>query len=478
MSEVGRPTLTLAAAAGAFGSLDTALNIAFPDLVTGLGIEVADLQWVVVAYVLSSGGALLAAGQLGDSLDHRLLLAAGALVSGLALAACALAPGFGWFLAGRVVQGLGTAMVLAAGPALAVQAAGAAGHGRAIGVFQAAVGAGAAVGPAVGGALVELGGWPAVFWFRVPIAAALVPAGLGLAAAETRRRLRREWGTPGAPPAADAAGAVLLTAGLSAALLAVAGGRSLGLRSPLLWLAIGVSLVAARLYRRRAAGRPPATLVIDLTVFARRSVASAAGLAVLANGAMFVAWLLVPALVVDHLGRSPVAGGLALAASPLAMGLAAPLTGRWTDRHGPRRPVLVGLLVEAAGLAWLVTASPGDGIAVVAAAMGVVGAGLGLFGVANMSEIMAALPPDRQGTAGALALLLRTTGIVAGVAGAAALFDALEGDHGFLGAYRWTTGTGAALALLGAVAAVALGRVSDAGRGPGRAGLRPRPGGA
>ncbi|MGB5758751.1 MAG: MFS transporter, partial [Acidimicrobiales bacterium] len=105
--------LLLAAAAGGFGSLDTALNVAFPDLVDGLGITIGDLQWVVVSFVLPYGGLLLAAGQWGDTIGHRKVLSIGAASSMVALAGCALATNFAWFLAARVGQGVATAMVMA-----------------------------------------------------------------------------------------------------------------------------------------------------------------------------------------------------------------------------------------------------------------------------------------------------------------------------------------------------------------------------
>ncbi len=448
----------LAVAAGALGSLDTALNIAFPDLLDGFGIEVATLQRVVVTYVLAYGATLLAAGQLGDLIDHRLLVQSGAVVSALAMAACALAPGFGWFLAARVVQGLGTAMVMAGGPALATGAVAGADRGRALGAFTAATGLGAAIGPAVGGPLVAVGGWPAVFWFRVPLALAL--AGLGLAVGSR--------GRPAGPAdpvdrtkRGDGLGAGLIALALTGGLLVLGSGQTLGPTSPAVVVAGAVTVGLMVLYRRRAAHHPDPVLPPGL--LARPPVALAATLAVVANGSMFVAWLLVPTLAVDHLGASTAAAGLALAASPLAMGLVAPLAGRWIDRSGTRRAVVAGLVAEGVGLTVLVAAPPEAGLAPVAAALAVIGLGLGVFGVANLAEIMAALPATRPGVGGGLALLLRTVGIVAGVAGSAALFARLEPGRTFVEAYRGTTAASAVLALAAAAAALV---------------ARPRPSGA
>jgi DHA2 family multidrug resistance protein-like MFS transporter len=234
-------------------------------------------------------------------------------------------------------------------------------------------------------------------------------------------------------------------------MLVLGSGRALGPRSPLLWAAAGAAVAAVVAYRRRARRHPAP--VLDPRLLGQPAVGLAAILAVVANGAMFVAWLLVPTLVVDHLGLTPVVGGLALAAAPLAMGLVAPTAGRWVDRAGTGRAMTVGLAVEGAGLGMLAAVSPSRGIAPVAAAMALVGVGLGVFAVANMTAIMGALPDDRQGTAGGLALMLRTVGIVGGVAGSAALFDVLEPGRGFVEAYRLTTSASVVVALGGALVA-------------------------
>ena len=99
--------------AGAFGSLDTSVNVAFPAIAEAFDLAVADLQWIVVTYVLTYGALLVAAGRLGDSFGHHRIVRIGALVSLLGLGACAAAPGYAVFLVGRVVQGLGAALVMA-----------------------------------------------------------------------------------------------------------------------------------------------------------------------------------------------------------------------------------------------------------------------------------------------------------------------------------------------------------------------------
>ena len=400
----GPATVVLAVVAGAFGSLDSALNIAFPDLVDDLGLSVADLRWVVVCFVLSYGALLLAAGRLGDRFDHRRVLMVGGVASAAALVACAVAPTYGALLVARVAQGVAVALVMAGAPALLSTSG--AGSTRAASVFQAAAGAGLAIGPVVGGPLVALGGWRAVFWFRVPIAVALVALGAAVA-------LGRRGGT-GRPPA------VVL--------------------GPL-------SLVG---------GRP-----------ARRAFVVANGLTAVVNGAVFVTWLLVPTLLLDHLDLPVAAGGLVLAASPIATAVASASAGRWVGRWGPGPVTVAGVGCSTAGLVLVATVAGlgGSGAALaVAAALVVVGFGLGLFSVPNMALVMGALPLDRQGTAGGLTLLMRTVGIVAGVNAAGLLFGSLE-DAGwaFDDAFR-ATFAAAVAAALAALAVSTLAIVPPRGR--------------
>ena len=434
--------LLLAAAAGGFGSLDTALNVAFPDLVDGLGITIGDLQWVVVSFVLSYGGLLLAAGQWGDTVGHRTVLSIGAALSVGALAGCALATNFAWFLAARVGQGVATAMVMAAAPAMAALATGEGARGRGVGVFQTATGVGAAMGPLIGGPLVVLWGWPAVFWFRVPLCLALLWLARSIEPSPQPTRAT-----------ADVAGAALVTLGLTTGLLALNSGRRFGPASPVLWGCIVVTAAVGVVYIARSRNHPAP--IIRPALLTDRHFAVANLLSVLANGAMFVAWLLVPALLVTELGHPPVVGGLVLAASPLTMGLAAVAAGRWTDRFGHRVPIVAGLTLETVGLAWLASVSASTGLLTVAAALAVIGAGLGLFGVPNMAMVMAALPRNEQGIAGGVSLLSRTAGIVLGVSASAALFDFFSSGRDFFGAHRLTTGTSAAVAAVALLLATA-----------------------
>jgi len=404
--------LALAVTAGAYGSLDSMLNVAFPDLIGDLGIAVVDIQWLVVAFVLASGGTLIGAGRLGDLLGHHRTLSWGGLVSAAGMALCAAAPNLPVLVVGRVLQGLGTAFVMASAPALITASAGEGGRGRALGLFQMSAAMGLALGPLVAGPLVGAVGWRSVFWTRAPIGVAL-----GLLA---RRQARH------APSAGRVAlgGPALLAATLATVLVALNLSLRLGVSGPLIGLALAGAVLAVVLARHQRRADDP---VIALDLLRRPAFLSANLLAVAANGAAFVGWLFVPTYLVDELGRSTFTGGVVLAATPAATALTAPVAGRLSDRWGPATVAAAGLVVLTAGLAVGGLVAPTASVTGLGLAMALVGVGLGLFTVPNMAYVFASLPADRQGVAGGVTQTMRTMGIVVGVGLLSRFFAANQG---------------------------------------------------
>ena len=392
-----RRSSVLAVLAGAFGSLDTALNIAFPNITDDLDLEVSDLQWVVTCFVLAYGLSLIAAGRIGDRRGHSATLALGAAMAAVGLAVCSAAPSLGVLLIGRVVQGFGTAFVMASAPPLIAHAAGLEARGKAVGLFQTAAGVGLALGPVIGGPLVDIGGWRGVFWFRLPLAALLLVLALPL-----------------------------LRAGRAATSVAtdVASANGPQHSSEISWprLVRNMNFVAANL------------------------------LAIIVNGAMFATWLLVPALLVDHLETGVLLGGVVLAASPAATAAISPRAGSWSDGGHTGRLVVGGVFLAAAGMALLSAADAGWPAAGVAVGLAAVGLGLGLFSAPNMATVMAAVPDSEQGLGAGLSLTTRTIGIVLGVNVSSRMFDWWEAEHSFDQAFSVVFGTMAiTLAVVGSL---------------------------
>ena len=181
----------------------------------------------------------------------------------------------------------------------------------------------------------------------------------------------------------------------------------------------------------------------------------------LANWAQFSVWLLAPFYIVTVLGLPASVGGLVFVLAPLGTALGGPVGGWLTDRMGGRGPMAAGLALEAAGLAAMGRCDAATPLVAVGAALVCVGLGLGLFQVPNLTQVMGAFPPARQGAAGGLAFTGRTLGIVAGVQVNAAVFAALERSLGVVGASGVAFSSSAAVCALAAVLAAIPGRAQS-----------------
>ena len=180
-------------------------------------------------------------------------------------------------------------------------------------------------------------------------------------------------------------------------------------------------------------------------------------LAALASWAQFSIWLLAPFYLVSLRGLSAATGGLLFMLAPLGTAVGGPGGGWLTDRIGRRLPIILGLLLEAAGLSMLALADRTTPLLAVALALFLVGFGLGGFQVPNLSQVMAAFPRARQGAAGGLAHLGRTLGVVAGVQAAATVYGSLQTTLGSAGAFGAAFGAAAAICLLAIAVALAPG---------------------
>jgi EmrB/QacA subfamily drug resistance transporter len=419
-----RAAVVAAGAAGLLVSLDTMVNIAFPAITASFRLEVSEIQWVVISYVLTFASLLLAAGRLSDAFGHRRVLAAGLVLSASSLCLCGLAPDFGWFLAARVVQGVGAALTLGSAPALVTVVAPERARSRALGGFQMGAAFGLAIGPALGGVLLEWTSWRSVYLFRVPVAFLVLALVVMVVPAPVDRR---STGRGRGGDSLDLTGALFVGAGLAAGLLALSRVGDTGWGSPLVvtGLVAAVALLATSVFVERRSSNP----VVDLALLRHTPFAVANALNVVANGTMFAIWLLAPYYLLNVRGLSTIAGGVMLGIAPLATAIASPIAGRLDGRISTGRLCSIGLALEAAGLATVATAGVDTPLVAVAAAFALVGVGLGLFTVPNLSYVMGSISRDRQGVAGGLSQMMRMVGVVAGVAGASLFFDARHRDH-------------------------------------------------
>lgn len=407
LATAGSWPIVVAAGAVLVMNLDTMVNIALPAITAAFSVEVTEIGWLVICYVLVYACLLVTTGRMADAFGHERILRSGLGLSVIGLLCCGAAPSWGLFLAGRVVQGAGAALVLGSAPALVTLSVPAERRSRALGQFQFGVALGFAAGPPVGGLLLDWWSWRAVYLVRAPLAAAclllvvLRPTGAPTTAPDRR-------------PPLDLAGTLSLGVAVAGGLLALNRGGQTGWAGVPVLIGLAAVPVFGTLWvlaERRAA--EPA---LDPRLFRSPAFSVANLLSAVANATMFMIWLLAPYYILTTLGHGNVAGGFLLAANPLAMALVAPVAGRLSVRLGAGRVAVVGLAVQSAGLAAISRLGPDTPAGLVALSLAAVGLGVGLFTVPNMSLVMGAIDRREQGVAGGLTQMARTIGVVSGVA--------------------------------------------------------------
>ncbi len=413
----------------AVAPLDTAVNIAFPAIAEGFGLKVGDLQWVVISYVLTYAALMLGLGRIGDMFGHALVFRLGLAWSAVALLLCGFATSFAALLAFRVLQGIGAALVLSCGPALATSLYGEERRSRVLGIYTMALAIGSAIGPLIGGVLVQSWGWPAVFAFRVPIAA-LVPILIG--ALPTQAAAPRE--------SFDLTGAALLALALAGMLLAI--NRIPDLTALPLGL-IAAAAIAGFVRHERRCKAP----IIDMQVFRLGGFAAVNVANVLTNLAGFAVWLLVPFYLVRATGLTLAEGGMVLATAWMGATVSSLLAGRLIGPVRAQRIALAGALINGLGL-WLVSSwQAGTPAALMMTSLIVQGFGLGLFQVAYTDIVTAAIPRENRGVAGSLTMVTRTVGIVGAASVVMLVFQSFAATAGFLGGFQTTFSIAAALSV-------------------------------
>ena len=418
----------------ATAQLDTSVNIAFPAITRGFGLTIGDIQWVVICYVLTYASLLLALGRIGDTIGHTVVYRAGLVCSAVALLLVSCAPSYGAMLFFRCLQGVGAALVMSCGAAMVTSLYGEARRSRALGIYTMMMALGWMLGPLLGGTLTSIWDWPAVFWFRIPIAIAALLLVRGMPAAPPRQASERF----------DIASAVALALGLVTMLMAINRIRELS--------AVGLGLLsiiafAGFAFRQSRAERP----IIAMKVFTLPGFALLNLVSVLANLAAFSVWLLVPYYLARMPHYSLTEGGAILAAGAAGAALAAPIGGRLIGWHfSAERLVVAGAVIIGVGLLLLGAWTEQTPTALRVAGLVVQGVGLGLFQLAYSDIVTAALPLTERGVAGSLALLTRTLGTVTAASVFFLAFDILQTRHGFLEAFQQTFQLAAVLAFVAA----------------------------
>lgn len=413
-----KPGWTLAASilASSLSFVDGSVtSVALPAIRHDLSASAAQLQWVVNAYLLPLSALLLLGGAAGDRFGRRRMFMLGVAGFAVASLACALAPSLEALLAGRFVQGAAAAMLLPSSLALLGTVYEGPARGRAIGTWAASTTVFAAIGPLVGGWLVGAVGWRAIFYLNLPLAAGALVLALAKVAETRAGKERLDWWGVGM--------ATLALGALTWGLTVLSGAWpvvDLGLA------AVGAGAIGLALFvwiearQGKHAGMP-------LEMFGTMSFGGLTLLTFLLYGALGAAFVVIPYILIENQGYSPLLAGAALLPIPAILGGGSRAMGGLAAKFGPRWPLTIGPAVVAVGFALAARMGAGSSYwttlfpALVVVACGMAGA------VAPLTTaVMASVDTRHVGTAnGFNSAIARTGGLIA-----TALLGSVLAAHG------------------------------------------------
>jgi EmrB/QacA subfamily drug resistance transporter len=397
----------------------TIVNIAIPHIQTYFDTSFSNIEWVMNAYILAFAVLLVTMGRFGDLWGRRKLFVGGMVLFTLGSLACGLAPSIYLLIGARVIQGIGGAAMMPATLSIIADVFPAGKRGAAMGVWGGVSGLATAIGPTLGGIIIQYVTWPAaadswrwIFLVNIPI---------GVIGVILALRLVPESKNPTAVQTLDLPGVGLISASLFCLTFALVDGQKYGWTSATILALFAGAVVAFALFywREHRVSQP----LIDFSLF--RSVNFAAGNAtgLLLSAAMMGAFFTIPIFLQSVLGFSAIKAGLVMAPMSVVIIFAAPLAGAFSDRLGSKWIVAAGMFILALGLALMAGLVPGvDKISPGTTSLSLLvpfllaGIGIGLAVAPVTSAVMATAPKERVGNASGVLSTMRQVGSLMGIA--------------------------------------------------------------
>jgi EmrB/QacA subfamily drug resistance transporter len=381
------------------------VNIALPTLSREFDASPDTVIWATLIFSLTATSLTLTAGRVGDLFGRRRVYLTGWLVFTIGMAGVGFAQSIGQLIALRAVQAIGMSMVIANGTAIVVDAFPSSERGRALGGTNAAVGAGLMSGPILGGLILSLLDWRAIFYLRIP---------LGIAAFLMVLLVVRDRPSTAAGRRLDIPGAVALFGALGGTILAMNRGVAWGWTSPVILglFAIGIFSLVAFIHIEQRSSSP----VISLALFRIRSFTLSALTLVLNFVGQSAVTFLMPFYLIQVHDYSTARAGFVIVTIPVMMLAFAPFSGYLADRFAFRYQQALGSALVTIGLLSLTTLAADTPMAAIMARLSLIGLGSAIFQSPNSSAIMGSVPPQQLGTASASVATSRNIGNATGLA--------------------------------------------------------------
>jgi EmrB/QacA subfamily drug resistance transporter len=431
------------------------VNVALPSIRTGLHASQSDVQWVLSGYALTFGLALVPAGRFGDARGRRNVFIAGLALFTASSAAAGLAPNAPWLIVARLVQGAAAGILNPQVIALVQQLFRPEERGRPFGILGATIGISTAIGPLLGGALIQVAGveegWRWVFYVNIPVGILAMVLGWRLIPERPAQRRQCE--------SLDPVGVALLGAGVVLLLLPLVQEQQWPGRTKWLLAVAAVAVLAGFVGWERRHGRRSQP-VIDLSLFRRKSYALGLLIGLLYFAGFTAIFFLYTLYLQSGLHYSPLLAGLAITPFAIGSAVAATVGGRIVNRFG-RPLVAVGLALVVLGLAATIMAVhfvPGHAVALATAVpLLVAGLGSGLSITPNQTITLSEVPPRGGGSAGGVIQTGQRIGSAIGIAVVGSIFFAnLAATHGHWSqAFRTALLMAIGLVLVALIAALA-----------------------
>jgi EmrB/QacA subfamily drug resistance transporter len=421
---------------------NTVVNVALPSIKADLGASYSTLAWTVSAYTLSLGVLLITGGRLGDIYGRRKVFLVGVVLFAASSLFISFSQSSAWLIGGRATQGIGSALMMPATLSIITNTFPPHERGKALGTWAGVSAMALAIGPVVGGYLVEYVSWQSIFYLNVPVAAGALAITL-FSTCESRDET--------VLPKLDLAGIAAISVGLGALTLALLEAPSWGWGSPQdvgLFAVAALGLAAFALVERRV--RVP---MVDFSFFASRTFLGASLVAFIVSFAMLAMFFFIAIYMQTIEHYTPLEAGIRFLPTTLMIIVVSPLSGRLADRIGPRPLMTGGLVLVATSLFWQSHLTVGSGFAFLAPGFVLMGVGMGLIMSPMSAAAMNAVDRTKAGVAGGILSMSRMVGGTLGIAVLGALVGNPRAPEAYVASLGHGLRIGSAVAAVGAFVA-------------------------